>query len=49
MVSRFLADGWIQSVVLLLLTLCVCLLLTPVIIRLIPQFVAQKDLLNRKQ
>ena len=48
LVSRFLADGWVQSVVLLVLTLLVCLALTPVIIRLIPQFVAQKDLLNRK-
>lgn len=49
LVSRLFADGWMQSVVLLLLTLAVCLLLTPVIVRLMPQFVAQKDLLNRKQ
>jgi O-acetyl transferase len=48
-VSRFLAGGWVQSVALLALTLAVCLLLTPVIVRLMPQFVAQKDLLNRNQ
>ena len=47
--SRFLAGGWVQSVALLALTLAVCLLLTPVIVRLMPQFVAQKDLLNRNQ
>lgn len=43
-ISRLLADGWAASVVLLLLTLSVCLLLTPVIVWLMPQFVAQKDL-----
>lgn len=36
-----------QSIVLLAVTLGVCLLLTPLIVRLIPQFVAQKNLLKR--
>lgn len=45
-VSRFFAEGWTQSVVLLVLTLAVCLLLTPVIVRLMPQFLAQRGLLN---
>lgn len=45
-VSRFFAEGWTQSAVLLALTLAICLLLTPVIVRLMPQFLAQRGLLN---
>lgn len=43
-VSRFLAEGWVYSVTLFLVTLGVCLLLTPVIVRLMPRLMAQKDL-----
>ena len=42
LVSHFLHNEWVQSIVLLLLTLGVCLLLTPLIVRMIPQFAAQK-------
>ena len=39
---HFLHNEWVQSIVLLLLTRGVCLLLTPLIVRMIPQFAAQK-------
>ena len=42
LVSHFLHNEWAQSIVLLLLTLGVCLLLTPLIVRMIPRFAAQK-------
>ena len=47
LVSRFLHNEWAQSIVLLAVTLGVCLLLTPLIVRLIPQTVAQKTLLKK--
>lgn len=45
LVGAYVPGAWPQTIVLLLLTLSVCLLLTPVITRLMPYFVAQKDLL----
>ena len=39
----------LQASALLLITLSICLLLTPVFLKVIPQMVAQKDLLKVKQ
>ena len=47
LVSHFLQNEWARAIVLLSVTLGVCLLLTPLIVRLIPQSVAQKTLLKK--
>lgn len=44
LVTAFIPGAWIQAFVLLSLTIFVCLLATPLIIRFMPRFVAQKDL-----
>ena len=49
MVSRYIHNSWTQTSVLLLITLSICILLTPVFLKVIPQMVAQKDLLKVKQ
>ena len=45
-VAHFIHNAWIQSTVLLLLTLAICILVTPILLKVIPQLVAQKDLLK---
>lgn len=45
-VARFIHNAWAQASVLLLLTLAICVLLTPILLKMIPQVVAQKDLLK---
>lgn len=47
-VSRFVHVEWMQSAVTLLVILVICLCATPILIKLIPQFVAQKDLIRTK-
>ena len=49
LVSRYIHNSWAQASALLLITLSICLLLTPVFLKVIPQMVAQKDLLKVKQ
>jgi fucose 4-O-acetylase-like acetyltransferase len=49
LVSRYIHNSWAQASVLLLITLSICILLTPVFLKVIPQMVAQKDLLKVKQ
>ena len=46
LVARSFTGEWSQAIVLLLLTLGVCLLLTPVIVKTMPRFVAHKELLK---
>lgn len=48
LVSRYIHNSWAQASVLLLITLSICILLTPVFLKVIPQMVAQKDLLKIK-
>lgn len=48
LVARYIQNSWIQAGCLLLLTLGICILSTPVLIKVIPQMVAQKDLLKVK-
>lgn len=49
LVSRYIHNSWAQASALLLITLSICLLLTPVFLKVIPQMVAQKDLLKVKK
>ncbi len=44
--KRFIQDPWGLALSTLFITLAVCLLATPVCLKLIPQFVAQKDLID---
>lgn len=46
LVARYIHNGWAQAIVLLLLALTICILLTPLLLKMIPQLVAQKDLLK---
>lgn len=48
LVAHYIQNSWMQALCLLLLTLSICILSTPVLIRVIPQMVAQKDLLKVK-
>lgn len=48
LIARYVHNGWMQAIVILLLTLSICIALTPVLIKVIPQVVAQKDLLKHK-
>lgn len=48
-VARYIHNGWAQAIVLLFVTLGICILSTPVFLKVIPQVVAQKDLLKIKQ
>lgn len=48
LIARYIHNAWMQAIVILLITLSICILLTPVLIKVIPQVVAQKDLLKRK-
>lgn len=43
LVGRFIPDGWLHSTVLLMLTLAVCLLLTPPIVRLMPRLFTRPE------
>lgn len=45
-VNHYVHNGWMQAIALLLLTLGICILLTPIMLKVIPQVVAQKDLLK---
>ena len=47
-VSRYIHNDWAETSVLLLLTLAICVLFTPILLKIIPQLVAQKDLLKVK-
>lgn len=47
-VAHYIQNSWMQALCLLLLTLSICILSTPVLIKVIPQMVAQKDLLKVK-
>ena len=47
-VSHYIHNGWAEASVLLLLTLAICVLFTPILLKIIPQLVAQKDLLKVK-
>lgn len=49
LVSRYVHNAWGQAITLLLITLSICILLTPVFLKVIPQMVAQKDLLKVNQ
>lgn len=48
-VARFIHNEWGQAIVLLLLTLTICIAVTPVFLKLIPQVVAQKDLIKTRR
>ena len=48
LVSHYIHNGWAEASVLLLLTLAICVLFTPILLKIIPQLVAQKDLLKVK-
>lgn len=48
-VDRYVHNSWAQAMVLLLITLCICILATPFFLKVIPQAVAQKDLFKTKQ
>ena len=45
-VGHYIHNGWIQAIALLLVTLAICILVTPIILKVMPQVVAQKDLLK---
>lgn len=45
-VSRYIHNEWASAVTLLLLTLGLCLVVTPLLLRIIPQLVAQKELIR---
>lgn len=49
LVARYIHNDWAQAIALLFITLSICILLTPVFLKVIPQMVAQKDLLKVKQ
>ena len=46
LLDHYIHNSWLQAIVLLLLTLAICFLLTPLLLKVIPQLVAQKDLLK---
>lgn len=46
LVSHYIHNSWLQASILLILTLTICILSTPVLLKFIPQMVAQKDLLK---
>ena len=46
LVSRFIHNEWISAITLLLITLSICISLTPFFLKVIPELVAQKDLLR---
>lgn len=48
-VARYIHNSWAQAICLLSLTLTICILLTPIFLKVMPQMVAQKDLLKVKQ
>lgn len=48
-VARYIHSSWAQAACLLALTLSICLLFTPILLKVIPQMVAQKDLLKLKK
>lgn len=45
-VAHFIHNAWAQAVILLLVTLAICIITTPILLKVIPQVVAQKDLLR---
>lgn len=45
-ITRFIHNDWAQAIVLLVFTLTICILLTPILVKIMPQVVAQKDLLK---
>ena len=47
-VSHYIHNDWAEASALLLLTLTICILFTPILLKIIPQLVAQKDLLKVK-
>ena len=47
-VSHYIHNDWAEASALLLLTLAICILFTPILLKIIPQLVAQKDLLKVK-
>lgn len=49
LVARYVHNAWGQAIALLLITLSICILLTPIFLKVIPQMVAQKDLFKVKQ
>lgn len=48
LITRYIHNSWAQAISLLIVTLAMCILLTPVFLKVIPQMVAQKDLLKVK-
>ncbi len=46
MLSKFIHNEWALPFAILFVTLSICLICTPIFLRLIPQFVAQKDLIE---
>ncbi len=48
LVSRYVQNEWAEASLLLLLTLLICRVSTPILLKLIPQLVAQKDFLKIK-
>lgn len=46
LVARYIHNEWVLAFTLLLLTLAICIAATPVFLKVIPQMVAQKDLIN---
>lgn len=49
LIARFIHNEWILSITLLLVTLSICLVLTPFFLKVIPELVAQKDLLKSQK
>ena len=49
LIARYIHNSWAQATMLLFITLSICILLTPLFLKVIPQMVAQKDLLKIKQ
>lgn len=47
--ARYIHNGWLQAITLLVLTMGISILSTPFFLKVIPQVVAQKDLLKIKQ
>lgn len=47
--ARYIHNGWLQAIALLVLTMGISILSTPFFLKVIPQVVAQKDLLKIKQ
>lgn len=46
LVGKYIHSNWLAGCVILFITLLICLIATPIFRRLIPQFVAQKDLID---